>query len=143
MNRLCLLRGTAVDQPFLTPRFAINGRNAPGRRKVGGNCAQLAGSLGAMSRGLRQCWACGGGKSKTYLFDRYGGRKTPVWRPISYLQDGLTQHRDHAHYGKIDSPPWFTTLLLPRWCQPDSFTLGRTRWRVRMPSISVVIGRRG
>lgn len=51
LNRLGLPRLGAVDHPFLTPRFAINGRKVSGRRKVGGNCAQLVGSLGAMSRG--------------------------------------------------------------------------------------------
>ena len=85
LNRLGLLRGTAVDQPFLTPRLAIKGRNASGRRNAGGNCAQLVGSLGAMSHGLRRCWRCDGGMSRTFLFDRYGGPKIPVARSISNL----------------------------------------------------------
>jgi len=50
LNRPCLFRAGAVDQPYLTPRFATSGRKVSGRRNVGGNCAQLVGSLGAISR---------------------------------------------------------------------------------------------
>lgn len=50
LNRFGFPRLGAVVQPYLTPRLAINGRNVSGRRKVGGSCAQLVGSLGAILR---------------------------------------------------------------------------------------------
>ena len=49
LKRLGFPRAGAVVQPYLTPRFAVNGRNASGRRKLEGNCAlQLVGSFGAI-----------------------------------------------------------------------------------------------
>ena len=44
----------AVVHPYLTPRLAVNGSNASGRRKVDGNWAQLVGSFGAIV-----CGRCG------------------------------------------------------------------------------------
>jgi hypothetical protein len=48
LNRLCFDRWFAVDQPYLTPRVVISGRNDSGRRNEGGSATQLVGSLGAM-----------------------------------------------------------------------------------------------
>lgn len=53
LNRPCFDRGFAVVHPYLTPRFAVTGRNDEGGRNEGGSCAQLVGSLGAMMCGWR------------------------------------------------------------------------------------------
>jgi len=50
LKRAGLPRAGAVVQPYLTPRFAINGRNASGRRKAGGRCAKPVDSFGAIVR---------------------------------------------------------------------------------------------
>ena len=49
LKRLGFPRAGAVVQPYLTPRLAVNGRNASGRRKLEVNCTlQLVGSFGAI-----------------------------------------------------------------------------------------------
>jgi len=52
LNRAGFPLAGAVVQPYLMPRFAVNGRKVSGRRKAGGNCAQLVGSFGAIVRRL-------------------------------------------------------------------------------------------
>lgn len=56
-------RGGAVVQPYFTPRLVMRGRRDSGRRKEGGICAQLVGSLGAMLFGLgwKLIWRFGSG----------------------------------------------------------------------------------
>lgn len=49
-------RGGAVVQPYFTPRLVMRGRKDSGRRKEGGICAQLVGSLGAMLLGCVEAY---------------------------------------------------------------------------------------
>jgi hypothetical protein len=74
LKRFGFPRG-AVVQPYLTPRFAMSGRKASGRRNWGGSWpnAQLVGSFGAILRGfVVDLESLGFGTEDGF---RYGGRE--------------------------------------------------------------------
>jgi hypothetical protein len=129
LNRAGLPRG-AVVQPYLTPRFTTNGRDAPGRRKAGGNCAQLVGSFGAIVHGrcrlrVKACPACRGDYSS------FATVAAASQQGCQYTRCQRTKSCATNYGNQVRHPQWFITLLPPRFHRLLAFIWAKIKLKVR------------
>lgn len=121
-------RGGAVVQPYFTPRLVMRGRRDSGRRKEGGICAQLVGSLGAMLFGLgwKLIWRFGSGwgRGENLYTETETSRERGQYQnsntdnfnlDINYLVPSIIAQL----YGKIHN--------ITKWCIITPLTLFRHR----------------